>query len=181
MFTATARLILLQVLLLLLMIMIIIILSKCSKEEKRVFFPQPIFTMSAQQNQLQNVTHTEFLVFKDKYRNDDVSPSTAKLLQFVVCTPGKFFFSFYLSWMSELMWGLIFEILKIKPTRKTCSESTHFGSFRLLCDERIIKTVDVFFIIGYTKKHYTLHFFNWMTGCCSCVIFSCWNKNAAKC
>lgn len=34
---------------------------------------QPIFTMSAQQNQLQNVTAAEFEVFLNKYKKDAVS------------------------------------------------------------------------------------------------------------
>lgn len=50
--------------------------------------------MSAQQNQLQNVTPTEFLEFKDNYKTDDVSPSTAKFLHFVVCIPGGIFIFF---------------------------------------------------------------------------------------
>lgn len=41
---------------------------------------QPIFTMSAQQNQLQNVTQAEFEVFMNKYKKDAVSPNGAKLV-----------------------------------------------------------------------------------------------------
>lgn len=41
--------------------------------------------MSAQQNQLQNVTHGEFLEFMGKYKNDDVSIRNAKTnMSFVV-------------------------------------------------------------------------------------------------
>lgn len=40
------------------------------------FFSQPIFRMSAQQNQLQNVTEMEFQTFKQKYNHDDVSTRT---------------------------------------------------------------------------------------------------------
>lgn len=41
---------------------------------------QPIFTMSAQQNQLQNVTQAEFEVFMNKYKKDAVSRNGAKLV-----------------------------------------------------------------------------------------------------
>lgn len=48
----------------------------CTFEElgvtQRVFPPQPIFKMSAQQNQLQNVTESEYKAFCKKYL-DDVS------------------------------------------------------------------------------------------------------------
>lgn len=37
------------------------------------FFPQPIFKMSAQQNQLLNVTEREFQIFLQNYSLDDVS------------------------------------------------------------------------------------------------------------
>lgn len=38
-----------------------------------LLFPQPIFKMSAQQNQLLNVTEREFQIFLQNYRLDDVS------------------------------------------------------------------------------------------------------------
>lgn len=99
---------------------------KCSKEEKRVFFPQPIFTMSAQQNQLQNVTPAEFQEFIGNYKTDDVSPSTAKLF---VYQERFIFFLFIFPERQSLCEDSLLEILKIKPTRKTCSKSRHFGSF----------------------------------------------------
>lgn len=40
---------------------------------KYILLSQPIFTMSAQQNQLQNVTTPEYELFMKKYGQDDVS------------------------------------------------------------------------------------------------------------
>lgn len=41
-----------------------------------LLFPQPIFKMSAQQNQLLNVTKSEFQIFLQKYSLDDVSTTS---------------------------------------------------------------------------------------------------------
>lgn len=46
-----------------------------------LLFPQPIFKMSAQQNQLLNVTEAEFQIFLQKYSLDDVSRSS----KYVIC------------------------------------------------------------------------------------------------
>lgn len=54
---------------------------------KYILLSQPIFTMSAQQNQLQNVTTPEYELFMNKYGQDDVSTErrTNAICQFLCC------------------------------------------------------------------------------------------------
>lgn len=60
-------------------------LNKTFTDFQKNVFSQPIFTMSAQQKQLQKVSAAEFKAFVEKYLRDDVSMRNTIQIQDVIC------------------------------------------------------------------------------------------------